>query len=72
MINNLTVFKRYFAIFYRNHICLYYWYLLARENQSEMKEYIYFDLLSKTLEQYEELYGNYSEVSPKFLRTSCK
>ena len=34
IMSNILIFNKYFAPFYRNHLCLYHWYALARENKS--------------------------------------
>lgn len=47
-------FCKYFQHFYTNHVRLYHWYLLSKEDHQKIWSYVFRRLLNKKIEEYQE------------------
>ena len=52
LMGDQKLFESFFKRFYLNHLQLHHWYMLAKENQLELKKYVFVHLLAKTYRQY--------------------
>ncbi len=55
LMSEQKLFESFFKRFYLNHLQLHNWYILAKENQLELKKYVFTQLLAKTYRQYREI-----------------
>lgn len=67
LMSDLKLFESFFKRFYLNHLQLHNWYMLAKENQLELKKYVFTQLLSKTYRQYREIVKD-EQVRRKFAK----
>lgn len=54
LLQNEDNFNKYFTVFYENHVTLYHWYLLARQNQHDLAQYVFKKLLKRTFQSYKD------------------
>lgn len=55
LISDQKLFESFFKRFYLNHIQLHNWYMLAKENQLEIKKYVFRQLIDKRYKDYREI-----------------
>jgi hypothetical protein len=67
LISDQKLFESFFKRFYLNHIQLHNWYMLAKENQLELKKYVLRQLIDKSYKEYREIIKD-EEVKKKFIK----
>ena len=65
LITDQKLFESFFKRFYMNHFQLHNWYMLAGENQLQIKKYVFTKILEKSYKDYKEIIKE-EEVKNKF------
>lgn len=69
LITDQKLFESFFKRFYLNHIQLHNWYMLAKENQLEIKKYVFRQLIDKRYKDYREILKD-EEVKRNFVKST--